>query len=77
MAKVVVQYAHNPADLAGIFLAIVPGRTNRAPNEDEWKPAYRDVVHKKPVVWARFDNTQGSVWIRDKYGMKRTLATFA
>lgn len=66
MTKVMVAYCHDPADLGLIELAV----TRTSPTESDWTPAYRDTVDGKLVVWARFDSTDGRVWLRDSEGTR-------
>ena len=65
--KIVVPYQHDSADLSTIYLAVVPDR-NRAPYAREWLPAYRDMFNQQPVVWAKFEQSNGIIWVRDREG---------
>ncbi len=67
--KITVEYKHNPSDLATIYLAVTP-RGSR-PSEDSWRPALRDTVDGKRVVWARFETAEGIVWLRDRDGERQ------
>lgn len=69
MTKVTVPYDHNPADLATVYLAVTP-RGSR-PSEDAWRPALRDTVGGQRVVWARFEEPPGVVWLRDRDGERQ------
>jgi hypothetical protein len=75
--KVAVAYAHDPADLVQIWLAV----TERSePSADEWKAALRDTVAGQPVVWARFEGRGGrrvNVWLRDRSGARFHSTTIA
>lgn len=68
--KVQVDYNHNPADHSTIYLAV---SSSAQPGKNTWKPAYRDTVNGKRVVWARFPSTGRtlSVWLRDRDGDRR------
>lgn len=68
MTKVTVAYEHNPADLATVYLAVT-GRGSR-PGEDSWRPALRDTIDGRRVVWARFE-ADGTVWLRDRDGERQ------
>jgi hypothetical protein len=65
--KVTVPYDHTPADLQTVYLAI---STGARPPSDGWKPALRDTVNGKRVVWARFPTAgrRVQVWLRDRDG---------
>lgn len=74
MIKLSVPYSHDPANLQTIYLAITNSKT---PASDSWKPAYRDTVDGKRVVWAKFPGRGGSkvnLWIRDTAG-ERMVST--
>jgi len=66
--KVVVAYNHDGADLSPVYLAVVP-RGQRLVEED-WRPALRDTVGGKRVVWARFPIAVGIVYLRTKDGTR-------
>lgn len=69
MAKLIVNYQHDPADLQTIYLSVT---TSRKPASDSWKPAYRDTIDGKRVVWAHFSERGGNkkvnLWLRDNSG---------
>jgi hypothetical protein len=70
--KVTVAYAHDPADFAAIYLAIV------SPSEPlsaaTWLPAYRDTVEGVPVVWVKTEYPAGhDIWIKDKAGVRKAI----
>lgn len=70
MFKVTVAYEHDPSNLAPIHLAT----SRRAPADADWKPALRDTVDGRLVVWARFPEavTPGAeIWLRDAGGARR------
>jgi hypothetical protein len=68
MIKVSVPYEHDPADLSPIWLAVLPRGTR--PGGDDWKPALRDTVAGRRVVYARFEDPAGVIWIRTKDGQR-------
>ncbi|WP_214103248.1 hypothetical protein [Acrocarpospora catenulata] len=68
MIKVSVPYEHDPADLSPIHLAVLP--RGARPGEDDWVPAYRDTVDGRRVVWARFEDPAGVVWLRTRDGQR-------
>lgn len=68
MIKIMVAYEHNPTDFATISLAVTP--LGASPGPDSWKPAYRDTVDGRRVVWARFE-ADGTVWLRDRDGERQ------
>lgn len=70
--KVTVAYAHDPADFAAIYLAVVsPSEPIR---ELDWIPAYRDTVEGVPVVWVKTDYPDGhDIWIKDKTGVRKAI----
>lgn len=68
MIKLAVDYPHDPANLQSIDLAVT---TSRTPSSDSWRPAYRDTIAGKRVVWARFPERGGTkvnLWLRDSSG---------
>lgn len=68
MKKLIVDYQHDPANLQTIFLAVT---TSKKPSSDSWKPAFRDTIGGKRVVWAKFPERGGTkvnLWIRDGSG---------
>jgi len=69
MIKITVAYEHNPTDFAAISLAVTP--LGASPGPDSWKPAYRDIVGGRRIVWARFDSEPGIVWLRDREGERQ------
>lgn len=74
MTKLIVNYPHDPANLQTIYLAVT---TSRKPSADSWKPAFRDTVDGKRVVWAKFPERGGSkanLWVRDSSG-ERMVST--
>ncbi|TDE02817.1 hypothetical protein [Jiangella asiatica] len=72
--KVVVPYEHRSEDLQTIYLAIASGSR---PTPDSWKPALRDTIAGKRVVWARFPaaGRRVSVWLRDRDGERAVTST--
>lgn len=74
-ARVSIPYEHDSADLSSIYLAV----TDRpVPAPDSWKPAFRDVIDGRKVVWAHFDEHGGrraNVWVRDKNGTRSHSST--
>jgi hypothetical protein len=67
--KVIVEYDHNPADLTAIYLAWT---TANQPSDSEWRPALRDTINGRKVVWARFPlSRRGALWLRDRNGERR------
>lgn len=63
MVKVIVDYAPDPADLRAVHLAT----SRREPTERDWRPALRDTVGGRRVVWARFDSAPvggTQIWVR-------------
>ncbi|GIH69431.1 hypothetical protein [Sphaerimonospora thailandensis] len=66
--KIIVQYEHDPADLATIYLAVAP--RGARPADGDWQPAYRDTVNGRRVIWIRAD-TDGVVWVRDAAGERQ------
>jgi hypothetical protein len=69
MTRVVVLYDHQERDTQIIFLAVT---SRNRPTENEWRPAFRDVINGQRVVWARFPTTSGAVWLRDRQGIRQT-----
>lgn len=65
MTKVMVAYEHDGADLGVIHLAV--GSPGAPPDRDDWKPALRDTVAGRRVVWIRSESA-GVVWLRDAAG---------
>lgn len=68
MTKVVVPYNHQERDTQIIHLAVT---MRDRPAENEWRPAFRDVIDNQRVVWARFSEPSGAVWLRDREGVRR------
>ncbi|TKG58887.1 hypothetical protein [Prauserella endophytica] len=68
--RVTIPYDHNPADLRHIHLAIT---TSTQPSKDGWKPALRDTIDGRRVVWAEFpaSGRTVNVWVRDSNGDRR------
>jgi len=69
MNKVTVTYEHDPADLSTVHLAVT-ARGSR-PRTGSWRPALRDTVNGQHVVWARFEEPPGVVWLRDRHGERQ------
>lgn len=69
--KIIVPYQHDPADVQTIHLAVVSGAA--VPGPDDWRPALRDTVGGRPVVWARFAKLpeRPVSWLRDRDGARR------
>jgi hypothetical protein len=68
MIKLIANYKHDPANLQPIYLAVTNLRT---PPTDSWKPAFRDTIDGKRVVWAKFAKRGGvklNLWLRDSNG---------
>ena len=74
MVKVTVAYNHDSRDLGAFHLAL--GR--RRPVEEDWRPALRDTVNGRLVLWARFPSgpQRGEqVWLRHN-GTIQEVAVF-
>lgn len=68
MIKLSVNYPHEPSNLQPVYLAVT---TSRTPSPDSWKPAFRDTVDGKRVVWVKFQErggTKTNLWLRDSSG---------
>ena len=66
--KVVYPYEHDSADLAQIWMAMSHG----LPREDQWKPALRDTINGRRVIWIKYDTVPGGqLWVRDRSGSRR------
>lgn len=68
MIKLMVNYPHEPSNLSTIYLAVT---TSKTPAPDSWKPAFRDTVDGKRVVWQKFPPQGGrkaNLWLRDSNG---------
>ncbi len=68
LPKVMVEYAHDPADTSPIYLAVVP-RGASGPRDEDWTPVLRDTVAGRRVVWIRHAG-DGTVWLRDRNGSR-------
>lgn len=68
--RVTIPLDLDPADLQTVYLAVASGAR---PPEDEWKPALRDTIDGKRVVWARFPTAgrRVTVWLRDRNGERK------
>lgn len=72
MVKVMTDYAHDPADLSTVYLALVP--RGARPAEADWRPALRDTVDRiGRVVWARFPSADGVLWLKDRNGERQVV----
>lgn len=70
MIKLIVNYPHDPANLSTIYLSVT---TTKTPPPDSWKPAFRDTIDGKRVVWAKFPERGGkkvNLWLRDSTGQR-------
>lgn len=68
--QVILPYAHDPADLRSIDIAVTePGV---APGRADWRPAYRDTIDGRRVVWIRVParGRRADVWLRDAAGAR-------
>lgn len=79
MKKIIIPYNHESADLGFIYLAVTSGRT--PPAENDWIPAYRDIVDGERVVWVKIPDEViqqsgfQSVWLSDRNGPRRIKTT--
>lgn len=65
----ITRYDHDQLGLSTIHLAVVtPGAS---PTEDQWIPAYRDMIDGQSVVWIRSRIEVGDLWIKDQTGTRR------
>ncbi|HEU4751525.1 MAG TPA: hypothetical protein VFU47_00355 [Armatimonadota bacterium] len=71
MVKVMTDYDHDPADLSAVYLTLVP--RGIPPAEADWRPALRDTVNGRRVVWARFPSADGVLWLRDRHGTRQVV----
>jgi hypothetical protein len=63
-----VPYNFDIADLSTIFLAVCEGE----PTEEDWEPAYRDMVNGQRYVQIRADRKPNqNVWLRDRSGVRQ------
>lgn len=69
MQKVILPYEHNPQDLTPIWLAVSVG----TPRDGDWKPALRDTIDGRRVVWVKLPDPlpQGHLWVKDRAGARR------
>ena len=73
MTRIVVPYEHVERDTQLIHLAVT---ARDRPATSEWKPALRDVIDGRRVVWIQ-SAAAGDVWLRDSDGERkvRRIAT--
>lgn len=68
MTLIIVTYEHDPADLHRIDLAVAE---SGVPGDEDWRPAMRDTIDGRRVVWARFDVPRRyTTWVRDRDGVR-------
>lgn len=69
LQQYVTAYDHDKLGLGTVHLAVV--EQGKRPVEDQWIPAYRDLINNVSVVWIRSSKTDGELWIRDEQGTRR------
>lgn len=66
--KVVFPYEHDSNNLSQIWMAVSVG----LPTDEQWLPAYRDVIDGRRVIWVKYATVPaGHLWVRDGSGARR------
>jgi hypothetical protein len=68
MEKVIAGYEHDSSNLTQIWMAVSSGM----PGENDWRPAFRDTVKGRLVIWVKYDDVpHGDLWVKDGSGARR------
>lgn len=70
MSRIAVPYAFGPTDTHTVWLGL--SMNGRPPTY--WKPAVKDTIDGRQVVWANFDVGEAKhAWVKDAAGVRLVL----